>query len=160
MDSIRTFDSPRDIPAPRGVAMILALAVLMVVTLTVGILEEGIDRSLGFGEESIAKVRAEYAAYGGAVRAAANPPDAFTSFDYLGTRVDVTLSNPPVSLMEILISKTSIASGTDSPFEGNLRMMTSVVATPGEATASESTWRYLLIDAERPTLWTAWPGYH
>jgi len=131
--------------------MMIALAVLMIVTMMVGILEKAMEGNLSTSEEAATKIQADYACYGGAVRAASNLPDSFSQYDYYGTRVEVTVLNPPVSLLQIIME------GKETP-AGSLRMLCAAAASPSKDSSAESTWYYLVSETDRPSIWTTWPG--
>jgi hypothetical protein len=136
----------------RGVALILALSVMMVVTLSLILLEDTLNRNKETAEIAAARVQAEYACYGGAVRAAVNPPDGFSMYDYYGTRVRVTVLDPPVSVMQIMMSSNTGAK------EGTIRLLQSEAASPTGDASAEAMWYYLVVETEHPEFWTSWPG--
>ena len=135
----------------KGTALILALAVLMIVTMMVGILEQTLQRDLEISQESATKVQADYACYGGAVRAAVKPPDQVTQYNYYGTGVEVTVSEPPLSLLQIMMDRNEVSNGT-------IWMLRSEAASPSTDSSAESTWYYLVSETDRPVFWTSWPG--
>lgn len=134
-----------------GTAMILALAVLMIVTMMVGILEQTMQRDLEVSQHSAAKVQADYACYGGAVRAAVQKPDQVTQYKYYGTEVEVTDFVPPLSLLQIMMDRNEAPTG-------DIRLLRSEATSPTEDSTAESTWYYFVSEKDRPVFWTSWPG--
>jgi len=134
----------------------LALSVLMVVTLMVAIMEGILVESWKSSKNSIAKVRADWACYGAVVQAAAAPPDSVTRYTYAGTDVNITVHDPPMSMMEILMNPE--ANPDEPPVEGTVRMMCAEAASPSEETVSLVKWCYLIRETYLPEFRAPWPG--
>lgn len=142
-----------------GYAMILAIASMAVVTISLALYENSLLASLDASKQASGKVQADWACYGSAVRAAASPPDALTRYDYYGTRVQLTVHDPPLSLLHILLeSAGSEITAPTAEVEG-LRMFCAVAAAPTpDSSSAESTWYFLIQDATHPIIAAAWPG--
>lgn len=142
----------------QGFALMLALAVLMVMTLTIAIMEGLIVESWKSSKNSIAKVRADWACHGAVVQAAASPPDSISRYAYAGTDVNVTVHNPPISLMEILMDDQLNPGQT--PIEGTLRVLCAEAQSPARDTIALAKWCYLVTETDRPEIRTSWPGVY
>ncbi len=140
----------------KGFALVLALSVLMVVTLMVSIMEGILVESWKSSKNSTAKVRADWACYGAVVQAAASPPDSVTRYSYAGTDVDITVHNPPLSVMEIVMDPT--VNPDQTPVEGTFRMLCAEAQSPSQETTALVKWCYVIRETDRPEIWTSWPS--
>jgi hypothetical protein len=158
MKSLATNSTAEGLPGRKGYALLLSLAAMLVVTLSLSILENTLERSRDSSELSIGKVQADWACYGAVVRAAANPPDALTRYEYYGTRVQVTVHEPPIALFEIMLDRPAAASMIKSSSEGDIRMYCAVAAAPSKNSSAEATWYFVVKQSIPPVIWTSWPG--
>ena len=140
----------------RAFALMLALSVLMVVTLMVTIMEGILAESWKSSKNSVAKVRADWACYGAVVQAAASPPDSITRFTYGGTDVNITVHNPPLSMMDIMTNPD--VNPDQAPVEGTFRMLCAEASSPSRESLSLVKWCYLVRETDHPEIWASWPG--
>jgi len=128
----------------------------MVVTLMIAIMEGILVESWKSSKNSIAKVRGDWACHGAVVQAAASPPDSVTRYTYGGTDVNITVQNPPLSLMEILMDPN--LNPEQAAPEGTFRMLCAEAESPDRETMALVKWCYLIRETDRPEIWTSWPG--
>ncbi len=159
MTLTRKTQSPRNHErqsSQKGFALILALSVLMIVTLMVSIMEGILVESWKSSKNSIAKVRADWGCYGAVVQSAGSPPDSVTRYTYGGTDVGITVQNPPLSLMEILMDQA--VNPEQEPIEGTFRMLCAEAQSPARDTVALVKWCYLIRETDRTEIWASWPG--
>jgi hypothetical protein len=127
-------------------------------TLILSILENSLNSSMDQAQYAVSKVQADWACYGGAIRAAMNPPDSLTRFDYYGTRVQVTVHDPPLPLLTSMLElsdQTEILTSTQTE---SIHLYCTVAASPSLDSSSESTWYFLIRETKPPEIWTSWRG--
>lgn len=141
-----------------GYALVMAIGALAVVTLLLSILEMTLSSSLERSRQSAARVQAEWACHGAALQAAWNPPEGLALFDYFGTRVQVTPSNPPLSVLGTILdaSAEGIISSASEP--APIRMYCAITATPTLDSTVDATWYYVIQESRPPVIWASWPG--
>ena len=138
----------------KGIALILTLSVLMIITLMISIMEGIQVESWKSSKNSIANVRADWACYGAVVQAAASPPDSVTRYTYGGTDVDITVHDPPLSLIELTLDHPA---DTNAPVEGTFRVLCAEARSPARDTTALVKWCYLVQDNDRPEIRASWP---
>ncbi len=142
----------------QGYALLLALGIMMVVTLGLTITERTLRESLETSRRAAGKVQADWACYGAVHRAVLNPSDALTRFEYYGTRVQVTVHDPPLPLIEKLLEVSGPVSPITRETDEPVRLYCAVAASPTLNSTAEATWYFLMTDSGQPRVWASWPG--
>lgn len=142
----------------RGYALLLAMGVLLMVTLCLTITERTLSESLAESRRAAGKVQADWACFGAANQAAWQQPDSLVMYTYFGTRVQVTVHDPPLALVEELLEVSGPAGQASSEADAPIRMYCAVAATTAFDTPVEATWYFVVRDSERPQIWASWPG--
>lgn len=142
----------------RGYALLLAMGVMLMVTLGLSITEKTLSDSLAESRRAAGKVQADWACFGAVNQAAWEQTESLVMYTYYGTRVQVTVHDPPLVLVGELLEvagRVSQATGeTDEP----IRMYCTVAATTAFDSPVEATWYFLVRDSGRPQIWASWPG--
>ncbi len=144
--------------AERGYALLLALGVMMMVTLGLTIAEKTLTGSLETSRRAAGKVQADWACYGAAHRAAWHPSDSLSLFEYYGTRVQVTVHDPPLPLLGELLEIAGPIKPTTGGNSEAVRMYCAVAASPSLGSTAEATWYFIVTESGYPKVWASWPG--
>jgi hypothetical protein len=142
----------------RGYALVLVLGVMMVVTLGLFITEKTLSESLEISRRSAGRVQADWACYGAVHRAAWNPSDSLALYEYYGTRVQVTVHDPPLPLIEELMESAGPVQPASGETSEAVHMYCTVAASPTLGSTAEATWYFVLTESGRPKIWASWPG--
>lgn len=142
----------------QGYALLLALGIMMVVTLGLTIAEKTLQESLETSRRAAGKVQADWACYGAVHRAALRPSDSLTRFEYFGTRVQVTVHDPPLPLIEKLLEVSGPVSQITRETDEPVRLYCAVAASPTLGSTAEATWYFLMTESGQPRVWASWPG--
>jgi len=145
-------------PAERGYALVFAVGVMVVVTLVLTIAEKTLQENLETSRRSEGKVQADWACYGAVHRAAWNPPNTLALIEYYGTRVQVTVHDPPLPLVGELLEISRPAASAMSETGKPIRLYCAVAASPTLGSTAEATWYFLMTESGHPRVWASWPG--
>ena len=130
----------------------------MVVTMGLSIAESTLTGSLEASRRAAGKVQADWACFGGVNSAAMNPPDSFARYDYYGTRVQVTVHDPPLSVLEDLLESAGEVLPASRETGQPVRMYCAVAASPTLESSSDATWYFIVNESKPPKIWASWPG--
>jgi hypothetical protein len=81
-----------------------------------------------------------------------------TRFSYAGTDVNITVHNPPMSVMEIMMEPA--VNPEQTPVEGTFRMLCAEAQSPARETLSLVKWCYVIRETDHPEIWTSWPSVY
>lgn len=143
-----------------GYALMLALGVMLILSLSTALLDRTIQHSLEVSRLAATRVQADYACLGATHQAVQDQLGAAPRmYEYYGTRVQVTVHQPPRKVLEdVLKSQIGSATSTLAPNPANLAMYCAIAASPSADSSAESTWYYVIHSAPDPEIWASWPG--